>query len=118
MYSLETIHLGDYRGKTIFLVGFVEPEPAEGEDFDPDEDAEDYGVTLVDEASTPLKENVEILTMDTCHGQPHLDKEYLPANVAADKKVWLSEGYSYCRMKQFVLANWQHFVDRYIAVSD
>lgn len=118
MFEFETIDLGDYRGHSILLVGFVEPEATEGGTYDPAEDAENYGVALVDVATTPLDDNVQILTMDTRHGRPHLDKEYLPADAAAEKKVLLDEDYSYRRMKQFVLENWKHYVDRYVTVSD
>lgn len=118
MHTFETIDLGDYRGHAFFLVGFLEPEPAEAEDYDPDEDAENYGVALADGATTPLEENTEILTMDTRHGRPHLDKEYLSGDAGAEKTVWLDQDYTYSRMKQFVLANWQHYVDRYLTVSD
>lgn len=118
MHEFETIDLGSYRGRMIFVVGFVEPRPIGGKSYEPDENAENYGVALVDKATTPLAENAEILTMDTRHGRPHLDKEYLPADAEADKKVWLDDDYPYRRMKQFVLANWQHYVDRYLTVSD
>lgn len=116
MHEFETIDLGSYRRRTILVVGFVEPKPIGGEGYEPDEDAENYGVALVDKATAPLEENVEILTMDTRHGRPHLDKEYLPEESAADEKIWLDEDHPYGWMWQFLLENWKHYVDRYIAI--
>lgn len=118
MYSLETIDLGTYRGDYYFLKGFVEPEPSGGEDYDPQEDAENYGVALVREASTPLEDKIQIVRMDTAHGQPHMDKVYLPPDTSKQEKVWLEDGYTYKRMKQYLLANWQEFADRYILQNE
>jgi len=114
MHSFESIDLGTYRGDGYFLMGFVEPEPSEGEGYDPAEDAESYGVTLVREGAHPLDGNIEIVRMDTAHGQPHMDLVYLPRDTAKDRKVWLEDGYTYKRMKQYLLANWKMFVDQYI----
>jgi hypothetical protein len=118
MHSFETIDLGSYRSDDYFLAGFVEPEPSEGEDYVPDEDAENYGVTLVRAASHPLEENVEIVRIDTAHGQPHMDRVYLPPDADEDGKVWLDDGYTYKRMKQYLLANWKIFADRYIQYNE
>ena len=111
MHSFEPIDLGSYRGANYQLVGFVEPEPSEGEDYDPDVDADEYGVTVYRVGDSPIEENTEIVRMDTLHGQPHLDKEYIPPDADAKKKVWLDQGYSYARMKRYLLANWKRFVD-------
>ncbi len=113
MYRFERVDLGRYRGDDYFVAGFVEPDPAKYGNYDPDVDADEYGVTLVRAASTPLEENTEIVRMDTAHGRPHLDQLYLPAD-ASGRKVWLEEGYEYSRMKRYLLANWKHFADRYI----
>lgn len=114
MYSFEPIDLDTYRGDDYFLMGLVEPEASEGEDYDPNEDADNYGVTLVRKGIHPLEENIEIIRMDTKHGQPHMDLVYLPPDVDEDRKVWLEDGYTYKRMKQYLLANWEMFADRYI----
>jgi hypothetical protein len=114
MHSFEPIDLGPYRGDDYFLISFVEPEPSEGGDYDPDEDAEHYGVTLVRRGTHPLEDNIEIVRMDTTHEQPHMDLAYLPPDTNEERKVWLDDGYTYKRMKQYLLANWKTFADRYI----
>lgn len=117
MYSFEAIDLGAYRGDNYFLAGFVEPEPTEGENYDPDEDATEYGVTLVRSVSNPLEENVQIVRIDTAHGRPHMDLLYLPVDVDG-RKVWLDDDYEYSRMKRYLLANWRRFVDLYIQYNE
>lgn len=112
MHRLETIDLGTYRGGDYFLAGFVEPEPGDGEDYDPDEDAIEYGVVLA--RSNSSGSNVAIVRMDTSHDRPHLDRVYLPSDATEGRKVWLEECFTYDRMKQYLLANWRHFVDLYI----
>jgi len=114
MHSFEPIDLGTYRGDDYFLMGFVEPEPSEGEEYDPDEDAENYGVTLARGGTRPLEENIEIVRMDTAHGHPHMDLIYLSSDTDEERKIWLDDGYTYKRMKQYLLANWETFADRYI----
>jgi hypothetical protein len=118
MYRISTIDLGSYRGDNYFLVGYVEPEPDDSDDFEPEEDAENFGWSLVQKRESPVDENVEIVGMDTCHGQPHLDKEYLPPDVEAEKKVWLDDGYTFRRMKDYLLENWQKFVDAHIYYNE
>ena len=110
MHRLETIDLGTYRGEEYFLTGFVEPEPIEGTHYDPAEDATGYGIVLA--RSTPVGSNVEVVRMDTAHGRPHLDRLFLPADTSEERTVWLDEGYTYERMKRYLLANWRRFVDR------
>lgn len=112
MYRLETIDLGSYRGDDYFLVGFVEPEP--DDDYIPDEDAENYGVAVVRKGEGPLEDNQEIVRMDTAHGQPHMDHVYLPPDTAQERKTWLEDGYTYERMKQYLLSHWEEFANRYI----
>lgn len=114
MYSFEPIDLNTYRGDDYFLMGFVEPEPSDGEDYNPDEDAENYGVTLVRKAANPFEENIQIVRMDTAHGRPHMDLVYLPPDADEERKEWLDDDYTYKRMKQFLLANWEVFADLYI----
>lgn len=109
MHRLETVDLGTYRGGDYFLTGFVEPEPVDGEDYDPDEDAVEFGLVLA--RSTVRGANVEIVRMDTAHGHPHLDRLYLPPDTTEERKVWLDQRYTYARMKRYLLANWRHFVD-------
>lgn len=113
MYSIEKFDLGRYRGHNYFFTGFVEPEPKEGEDYDPDTDAENYGANIVRAAASPIEDNTEIVRMDTRHGRPHLDKEYLPDDSEEDDKVFLDDGYEYSRMKGYLLTHWKYFVDQY-----
>jgi hypothetical protein len=116
MHRFEAIDLGEYRGDDYFLVGFVEPEP--GGSFNPDEDADNYGVQVSRSSSSPLEDNRQIVRMDTAHGYPHLDKLYLPPDSDEDRKDRLEEGYSYSRMKQFLLANWEAYADLYIELNE
>lgn len=118
MYRFESIDLGSYRGDDYFLVGFVDPDPSHHEEYDPDEDADDYGATLVRSTSHPNEENVEIVRMDTAHGRPHMDRVYLPPDADLERKEWLDEGYTYERMMRYLLVNWKEFVDRYILYND
>ncbi len=118
MYSFETIELDIYKGDTYFLTGFVNPDPANSDSYDPDIDANSYGVSVARAASYPQTSNIQIVRMDTCHGKPHLDKEYLPPNSNESKKVYLSKDYSYSRMKTYLLDNWKQFVDLYINYNE
>jgi len=118
MERFESFGLGDYRGDTYLLVGFVEPDPHEYDEFDPAEDAVNYGWTLVQKAESPLDKNVEIARMDTRHGQPHLDKEYLPRGTNEEKKMFLEDGYSFERMRDYLLENWQKFADLHIHYNE
>lgn len=118
MEPLDDIDLGSYRGDNYFIVGYVEPDPDNYEDFIPAEDAENFGWSLVQKAESQVDQNDEIVGMDTRHGQPHLDKEYLPPDSNEDKKVWLDEGYTYQRMRDFLLENWQDFADLHIHYNE
>ena len=118
MYRFDSIDLGRYRGDNYFLVGYVEPEPEDGENYDPETDADDYGWSLVQKAETPVDDNDEVVGMDTRHGQPHLDKEYLPPDSDEDKKEWLDDGYSFRRMRDYLLANWQDYADLHIYYTE
>ncbi|SNZ18340.1 hypothetical protein SAMN06269185_3335 [Natronoarchaeum philippinense] len=114
MNRFDSLDLGVYRGDDYFLVGYVEPAPEDGEDYDPEVDADNYGWSLVQKAESPLDENTEIVGMDTRHDRPHLDKEYLPPDVGEGDKVWLDEGYEFYRMRDFLLENWQGYADLHI----
>lgn len=118
MYRFESIDLGSYRGDNYFLVGYVEPDPDGSDGYDPAEDAENYGWSLVQKAESPVDENDEIVGMDTRHGQPHLDKEFLPPNVNEDKKVWLDDDYTYRRMRDYLLQNWKDYADLHIHYNE
>lgn len=111
MHRFEAIDLGTYRGDDYFLVGFVEPDPEARAEFDPDRDARNYGVSLVRSGTSPLEENTQIVRMDTAHERPHLDLVYLPPD-AESRKRWLDSGYTYRRMRKYLLVNWRTFVDR------
>jgi len=113
LHSFEPIDLGTYRGDDYFLTGFVDPEPADGGHYDPATDADEYGVSLA--RSTVVGANIEVVRMDTAHGQdPHMDRVYLPPDTDEERKVELGEGYTYKRMKQYLLTHWKDYVDRYI----
>jgi len=113
VYQFETIDLGTYRGDDYVLVGFVEPDPDGRAAYDPATDAENYGVTVARVTPDPTAANIEIIRLDTVHGQPHMDLAYLPPDTDADRKMWLDEGYTYSRMKRYLLTHWELFVDRY-----
>jgi len=113
MFRFETIDLGKCRGENFLLVGFVEFKPSDNEDYDPNTDADNYGVSLVRTGPSPLVDNVQIVRMDTAHGHPHMDLVYLPPDTGESQKVWLEEGYSYSRMKGYISTNWEIFADRY-----
>lgn len=108
MHELETIDLGSYRVDDYFLTGFVDPAPVEGREYDPDEDADEYGVVLA--RSTSVGSNVEVVRLDTAHGRPHLDRLYLPHDAGTSRKIWLDADYPYDRMRRYLLANWRQFV--------
>lgn len=110
MYRFSTIDLGSYRGENYVLVGFVEPAP-ETEGYDPDTDANDYGISLARTGALPNESNEEVVRLDSRHGQPHLDREYLPPGANERTKVWLDESWTYSKMEAFLLANWNAFVD-------
>lgn len=113
MYRFETVDLGTYRGTGYFLVGFVDPEPNPDSPYHPDRDADDYGVSLARETTNPFESHVQVVRLDTSHGRPHLDKLYLSEDTDESRKVWLDHGYTYARMKRYVLTNWRTFADRY-----
>lgn len=118
MYRFDSISLGAYRGDRYFLVGYVEPDPEGEEEYDPKVDADNYGWSLVQKAESPLDENTEIVGMDTRHGHPHLDKEYLPPDADEEKKVWLDDNYGFYRMRDYLLANWEGFADLHIYYNE
>lgn len=111
MYKVSATDLGDYRGDAYKLCTFAEPEPENREEYDPDVDAEDYGVVLFRVGAGPLDENDQIVRMDTRHGRPHMDRAYLPPESSKKTKIYLEDGYTCERMRRFLLANWKEFVD-------
>lgn len=118
MNSLETIDLGSYRGENYFLAGFVEPDPSQSEEYDPDTDADNYGVVLGKEGSFPHEKNEEVVRMDTRHEGPHMDRLYLPPDSNEDRKIWLDDDYRYSRMKKYLEENWKRFADLYIQYNE
>lgn len=107
----------DYRGHTYFLTGFVEPPPDEGGDYDPDEDADAWGASIArrivytdEEDRVVHTEYEEIVCMDTRHGDPHIDREFLPPDHDG-RKVWLDGEWPYSEMKRFLEAHWMEYVD-------
>lgn len=112
MHSYEKIDLGTYRGETYFLTGFTRPEPSRYDEFDPDEDADEYGVSLVRSGETPINDNTEIVRLDNAHGQtPHIDNVYLPSDSNEDEKTELGEDWDYSKMRTFLLSEWQTYVE-------
>lgn len=112
MYSYEKIDLGGYRGKTYLLVGFVRPKPDGWDEYDPDEDADEYGVSLVRSGETPISDNTEIVRLDNAHGQtPHIDNVYLPGGSDEEEKTELSEDWDYSEMRTFLLSEWKTYVE-------
>lgn len=118
MYRLDSIDLGTYRGSTYVLVGYVEPEPDADSAYDPANDAENYGWSVVRTANSPADDNDEIVRMDTRHGQPHLDRVFLPPDSDEPRKRWLESGYGYRRMRDYLLQQWQAFADLYIRYNE
>ena len=85
----------------------------EGEPYDPDTDADEYGLSLA--RATEFGPNIEVVRMDTAHGQkPHMGLTFLPTDIRPMRQVELDEGYTYDRMKRFFLTHWRNFVDGYI----
>lgn len=115
MDSYEKIDLETYRGDDYFLAGIVKPKPCEGEDYDPDEDADKYGIVL---GRSTDGSNTQIVRLDTEHGTPHIDKEYLPHDSDENQKEWLEEGYEYSRMKAYLQTYWKEYVDLYIYYNE
>lgn len=112
MHSYEKIDLGNYRGETYFLAGFTRPEPSRYDEFNPDEDADEYGVSLVRSGEAPIKDNTEIVRLDNAHGQiPHVDNVHFPPDSDEDEKTELGEDWDYSRMRGFLLSEWQSYVD-------
>lgn len=112
MYSYEKIDLGEYRGETYFLAGFVRPDPIRYDEYDPDETANEYGVTLVRSAGTPIADNVEVVRLDNAHGQtPHIDKVYLLQDSDEVEKEKLGNDWNYTKMRRYLLSEWQSYVD-------
>lgn len=90
------------------------PDPRQYGEYDPDEDADEYGVTLVRSAGTPTNDNTEIVRLDNAHGQtPHVDKLYLPDSSVESGKTKLDDDWTYSRMQQFLLSEWRKYVDLY-----
>jgi hypothetical protein len=118
VYRLDSIDLGSYRDCNYVLVGYVEPEPDADSAYDPADDAENYGWSLVRTANSPLDDNIEIVRMDTRHGQPHLDRVFLPPDSDEPPRRWLESGYSYRRMRDYLLQQWQAFADLYIRYNE
>lgn len=114
MHSYEKIDLGDYRGDAYFLAGFVVPDPMQDGEYDPDEDADEYGVTLVRSAETPTDGNTEIVRLDNAHGQPpHVDNVYLLPDADRNEKTQLGEDWTYSEMRRFLLSEWRKYADLY-----
>jgi hypothetical protein len=90
----------------------------DSDDYDGRRDVDDYGWSLVQKKQSPLDENTEIVGMDTRHGQPHLDKEYLPPDADGDKKEWLEDDYGFYRMRDYLLENWKTFADLHIYYNE
>lgn len=118
MNRYTTIDLGEYRGDNYFLTSFVEPDLDDYDDYTPAENAENYGWVVVQKAESPIDDNNEVVWMDTCHGEPHLDKVYLPPDSDKEDKIWLGSEYSFLRMRDYLLANWEQFVDLYITNNE
>jgi hypothetical protein len=114
LYSYEKIDLGDYRGNTYFLAGFVVPDPYQYDEYNPDKDADEYGVTLVCSAETPTSHNTEIVRLDNAHGQtPHVDNLYLPPDSREDEKIELGDDWTYSKMRRYLLSKWRDYADFY-----
>lgn len=114
LHSYEKIDLGNYRGDTYFLAGFVRPDPLESETYNPDEDAGGCGVALVRSAEIPADDNTEIVRIDNAHGQkPHIDNIFLPPRSDEDVKTELGENWTYSQMRAFLLSEWQTYADLY-----
>lgn len=116
MHRFETIDLGTYRGEDYFFVGFVEPAPDDCEYYDPDDDADEYGVSIA--RTTDVGSNIEIIRLDTAHGQrPHLDLVYLPSG-SEERKYVLDGDLTYERMRQYLLKHWRRFAELYVRYNE
>lgn len=121
MYLYERLELTSgetYRGARYLLSGFVEPEPGDERNFDPDQDAIEWGVSLARrdvwrdaDGRVVHTDNVELCCLDTCHGGPHIDYRYVPATAERDLTVTLRGSWPYSKMRAFLLSNWRGLVD-------
>ena len=116
MYKFERIDLGEYRADTYLFCGFVRPEPT-GSGYDPNTDADNWGVSVAQKQVT--NSNVEVVRLDNAHGQdPHIDKEYLPSDTDEAQKRQLSGSWPYSRMRQFLLTKWTDYADLHIYYNE
>lgn len=109
MHKLETITLGEYRGDTYIITGFVEPKPTDSGGFDPIRDARNYGVSLA-RLTADHRTNVEIVVVDTAHGHAHMDLRYLPRQSPRARKHPVPD-WSYQEMRAYLVANWKRYID-------
>lgn len=98
--------------------GFVRPPPGDRASFDPDADADGWGVSLArrdvfrdDHGTVYRTENVELVCLDTCRGGPRVDYRYRPSDADQDAKIGLDGQWPYSKMRAYLLANWRTFVD-------
>lgn len=120
MYRFEQFELSGgeaYRGHTYFLTGFVEPPPAEGDRYDPDVDADAWGVSIArrivytDADGTVVHTDTEeVVRMDTRHGTPHIDYLFMPPSHSGRKEI-LDGAWPYSKMRRFLESNWREYVD-------
>lgn len=121
MDRFEQYELSDgtgYRGHTYFLTGFVEPPPDVGEQYDPDVDADAWGVSIArrivltdGDGGVVHTDTEEIVRTDTRHGTPHIDYVFMPPG-HPDRKEILAGAWPYSKMKQFLEAHWREYVDK------
>lgn len=117
MHRFETIDLGPYRGDDYHLTGFVEPDPNVSGDYNPDEDAVAYGVVLA--RSVDDEPDVEIVRVQRAHGRtPSEERKYLPPDSGGVRQEDLGKGWTYSKMRQYLLAHWEDFVDGYIHYNE
>lgn len=102
-------------GREAHLTVSVEPNPADhAGPFVVENDAREWCVSLHVEGRLPNESDVEVAVIDTRHGQLHLDRYFTASGPDEQDKAWL-DGWTYAEARRLLLANWEEYVDRYVA---
>ena len=109
MHKLRTLNLPPHRGRDFFATVFVEPDPDNFDGFDPLVDAEQWGIGIHFQPEDPYASHVEVVRIDTEHGEPHFDRLYEPDQ----QKDWLGQDYTFEDARRELLSNWREYADQF-----